>query len=102
MGEQVSSLLRRKIPSSYINSDIGADEKRLRYRLLVGNHFKLLYVAPERFFVQSINEQQLLRSVRPAFLVIDEAHCVDQWGRDFRPEYVAPIGGELQSYEADT
>jgi ATP-dependent DNA helicase RecQ len=66
MGEQVSSLLRRKIPSSYINSDIGSDEKRLRYRLLASSHFKLLYVAPERFFVQNINEQQLLRSVRPA------------------------------------
>jgi ATP-dependent DNA helicase RecQ len=87
MGEQVSSLMRRKIPSSFINSDIGSDEKRLRYRLLESNSFKLLYVAPERFFVQSAREQEQLRSIRPAFLVIDEAHCVDQWGRDFRPEY---------------
>jgi ATP-dependent DNA helicase RecQ len=87
MGEQVSSLLRRKIPSSFINSDIGLDEKRLRYRLLASNSFKLLYLAPERFFVRNAQEQEQLRSVRPAFLVIDEAHCVDQWGRDFRPEY---------------
>lgn len=87
MGEQVSSLLRRKIPSSFINSDIGADEKRLRYRLLASDSFKLLYVAPERFFVRNADEQEQLRSVRPAFLVIDEAHCVDQWGREFRPEY---------------
>jgi ATP-dependent DNA helicase RecQ len=87
MSEQVSSLLRRKIPSSFINSDIDGHEKRLRYRLLASNHFKLLYVAPERFFVRSTDEQRQLRSVRPAFLVIDEAHCVDQWGRDFRPEY---------------
>ncbi|MBR0739649.1 RecQ family ATP-dependent DNA helicase [Bradyrhizobium liaoningense] len=87
MGEQVSALLRRKIPSSFINSDIDVVEKRLRYRLLASNHIKLLYAAPERFFVRNLNEQQLLRSLRPAFLVIDEAHCVDQWGLDFRPEY---------------
>jgi ATP-dependent DNA helicase RecQ len=87
MGEQVSSLLRHKIPSSFINSDLGSNEKRLRYRLLASNSFKLLYAAPERFFVQSTHEQEQLRSLRPAFLVIDEAHCVDQWGREFRPEY---------------
>src|SRR4029077_11200224 len=59
----------------------------LRYRLLAKTNFKLLYAAPERFFVRSKSELQLLRSIRPAFLVIDEAHCIDQWGRDFRPEY---------------
>src|SRR4029077_17409822 len=59
----------------------------LRYRLLAKTNFKLLYAAPERFFVRSKSELQLLQSIRPAFLVIDEAHCVDQWGRDFRPEY---------------
>jgi ATP-dependent DNA helicase RecQ len=87
MGEQVSALLRFKVPSTFINSDLDSDEKRLRYELLANKTFKLLYAAPERFFVQNESELHGLRSMGPAFLVIDEAHCVDQWGRDFRPEY---------------
>ena len=87
MAEQVSSLLRLKIPATFINSDLDRDEKGLRYSLLRRESFKLLYAAPERFFVQNASELAALRSIRPAFLVIDEAHCIDQWGRDFRPEY---------------
>jgi ATP-dependent DNA helicase RecQ len=58
MGEQVSALLRHKIPSTFINSDLDSGEKQIRYQLLANKTFKLLYAAPERFFVQNKSELQ--------------------------------------------
>lgn len=87
MSEQVSDLLKRKIPATYINSDLNAEEKATRFSLLSRRAFKLFYVAPERFFVRNETERNNLKQSMPSFLVVDEAHCVDQWGQDFRPEY---------------
>jgi ATP-dependent DNA helicase RecQ len=87
MSEQVSGLLINKIPATFINSDLSFEEKRTRFALLSRSAIKLLYVAPERFFVRNETERTQLKQTKPAFIVIDEAHCVDQWGRDFRPEY---------------
>ena len=87
MSEQVSDLLGKKIPATFINSDLSREEKDIRFSLLARKAIKLLYVAPERFFVRSKDERTWLKQSTPTFLIVDEAHCVDQWGRDFRPEY---------------
>ena len=87
MSEQVADLLAKKIPATFINSDLSVEEKETRFSLLSRQAFKLLYVAPERFFVRSEAERVHLKQSRPSFLVVDEAHCIDQWGQDFRPEY---------------
>lgn len=87
MSAQVSDLLKLKIPATFINSDLSTDEKDIRFSLLASNAIKLLYLAPERFFVRSQEERDQLKRSEPALLVVDEAHCVDRWGADFRREY---------------
>ncbi|KAA6406293.1 RecQ family ATP-dependent DNA helicase [Candidatus Tokpelaia sp.] len=87
MAEQVSELWRQKIAASFINSDLPRATRREFYRDLRDNAVKLAYMTPERFFTANEAEQQALARLRPAFLIIDEAHCVDRWGTAFRPEY---------------
>lgn len=89
MSDQVSSLQRKKIPSSFINGDLGPDEKLLRYELLEQHALKFFYCTPERFDTEMVRAEEVQRISRakPNFLVVDEAHCIDRWGGDFRPNY---------------
>lgn len=89
MSEQVAELTRRKIPGTFINGDISPQEKALRYRLLRERAIKFLYCTPERFDPDMVRPAEVTEITRhrPAFLVIDEAHCIDRWGNDFRPNY---------------
>ena len=88
MKDQVAVLQSQKLPGTFINGDLGPDEKRLRYDLLDKGAWKFLYCAPERFGLKvRAAEAARIKTARPTFLVVDEAHCIDRWGDDFRPDY---------------
>lgn len=85
MKDQVDALSARGIPATFINSSIPPDERAERLRAAVRGELRLLYVAPERFRAPGFGE--MLARAQPALLAVDEAHCMVEWGHDFRPDY---------------